>query len=508
MVRKLKVIAALAVMANVAGQAGAEMVVEWWGKSDACRHKGMTVERADPGRRLKFDLSPLKPGTKVYHASLRAHTRVIPPRKDKRAYMSIGRGVFYYDPLSLYAELRPRQPVVIRADGDDAPPLRLEGPQFKSFDATEAVRAWVGGKRPNRGFLVKRFDNWTPGNTVLEIRYKGKPTGGPKQVSGVKVVHRKGQTFITWAEPQKIITKEKVLWAEFEATFKKRSGPRQDVFYRIYRSDKPITAANLHQARRIDEIWPLSGYDVRLHQHVVRGENWMGLDPNVWVARHCIADPPAGELAPKGSFRGRKEWRGKQLPLHTGLYVHQPTKAGKAYYAVTVIAGGVENTRDVAAANSPAQPVVETVGAGEPILYRWLNQDTGPRRKRTPRETQFFVYWAAPPSANQPRRAIHIQVGLVGPQSAPKMRSRWSMRAMYGNEIIRGTHSREWRKDDRVLTVICDASFMTDGYWESWNTLRPRRDPSRRQPYSRRLIELLTPWAKTLARRAPLADRE
>ena len=79
---------------------------------------------------------------------------------------------------------------------------------------------------------------------------------------------------------------------------------------------------------------------------------------------------------------------------------------------------------------------------------------------------------------------------------------------MYGNEIIWGTHSREWRSDDRVLTVICDASFMSDGYRESWNTLRPKRDPSKRHPYSKRLIELLTPWAKTLARRAPLANRE
>jgi len=152
-----------------------------------------------------------------------------------------------------------------------------------------------------------------------------------------------------------------------------------------------------------------------------------------------------------------------------------PPQAGKAYYAVTVVAGGVENTRDLSAANCPSEPVVETVAAGEPILCRWLNQDTGPRRKRTPRETQFFVYWAAPPYANQPRRPIHVQVGLVGPKPGPKLRARFSMRAMYGNEIIRGTHAREWRKDDRVLTVICDASFMTDGYWDSWNTLRPAR---------------------------------
>jgi len=508
MEKRVMAIAGLGAILLLPAPGRGELVVEWWGKADACRHKSMTIEAGDAGDLLKFDLGPLAPGTKIYHASLRAHTRVIPPRTDKRAYMNIGRGVFYYDPLSLYAEKRPSRPVLIYADPDDKRPLRLEPPQFKSFDATEAVRAWVSGKRPNRGFLVKRFDNWTPGSTVLEVRYEGKVADPPRQASGLKAVHRKGQTFLTWIEIEKIITKEKVLWSEFEATFKEHSGPRQDTFYRIYRSDKPITAANLAQAERIDEIWPLSGYDARLHQHVVRGENWIGLDPDVWVARYCVTDPPAGTLPPTGEYRGRKEWRGKQLPLHTGLYVHQPGKAGKAYYAVTVIAGGVENTRDLTAANSLAEPVAETVAAGEPILYRWLNQDTGPRRKRIPRETQFFVYWAAPPYANQPRRPIHVQVGLVGPTPGPKLRARWSMRAMYGNEIIRGTHAREWRDHDRVLTVICDASFMTDGYWESWNTLRPMRDPSKRQPYSKRLVELLTGWAGKLRRRAPLEDRE
>ena len=44
MLRRLRVIAALAMMASVAAQGGAEMVVEWWGRADTCRHKGMTVE--------------------------------------------------------------------------------------------------------------------------------------------------------------------------------------------------------------------------------------------------------------------------------------------------------------------------------------------------------------------------------------------------------------------------------------------------------------------------------
>ena len=497
------------VAAGLAAPAYGGMVVEWWGKQAPCRHKGMKVAETDDGDRvLTFDLSALKPPTAIYHASLRPQTKVQPPRKDKRAYMSIGRGVFYYDPLSLYAMLRPSKPILIYAAGDEETPLKLEAPQFQSFDATEAVRAWVAGKRPNKGFLVKRLERWVPDRTVLEIRYEGAVTDPPKQAGGIKVVHRKGQTFITWTEAEKIITKEEILWPEFRATFKKH-GPRQGKFYRIYRHDKPITAGNLHQARRIDEIWPLSGYDVRMHQHKVRGENWIGLDPEVRVRRYVVEDPPAGVLKATGedklwARRPRAQWFGKQLPLHTGLYVHQVSTKGKAHYAVTAIVGGVENTRDVTAANSLAKGVEETVAAGEPIFYRWLDQSSRRGRVTTVREGQFFVYWAASPYANQPRRPIHIIVGLVGPKPGANMRVRYNMRNMYGNEIIRGVHSREWRDHDRLLTILCDGSYMTKGYYDSWNTLRPKRAPSRHVAYSPRLEKLLAPWALKLTKRAPL----
>ena len=164
---------------------------------------------------------------------------------------------------------------------------------------------------------------------------------------------------------------------------------------------------------------------------------------------------------------------------------------------------GVENTRDITAANSLAEPLEETVAPGEPILYRWLKQDTGPRRRRTLREAQFFVYWAAPPYANQPRRPIHVIVALTGAEPGAKMRTRYNMRNMYGNEIVRGVHAREWRSDDRLLTILCDASYMTKGYYDSWNTLKPKRAPSRRVAYSERMGKLLEPWALKLTRRAP-----
>ena len=88
-----------------------EMVVEWWGNSEYCRHKKMKIDLSDYGKEgvlnqkmkkqdivgihaLKFDLSDLKQGTKIYHASLRVFAPVEPARTDKRAYMNIGQGSF------------------------------------------------------------------------------------------------------------------------------------------------------------------------------------------------------------------------------------------------------------------------------------------------------------------------------------------------------------------------------------------------------------------------------
>ena len=514
---------------SVACQADGQMAVEWWGQADYCRHKKMTLQLSHYGKEgmtnpkmgrkpiegihaLTFDLSGIRKSAKIHHASLRIRAPQERIRTDKRAYMNIGSGHWYHDPLRLYAEIRPWKPIEIYAAApsstkavyDKTSRLKLEPPQFRSFDATAAVRAWVSGKAPNRGFVVRQLDlwDWAPSQTVLEVRYAGKPTQVPPQAKDICVIHRKGQTFITWTEIDKIITKDKILWKEFEDTFKKVA-PRQGRWYRVYRHDKPITAANLHRAERIDEIWPLSGYDFRLHEHLTRGEDWMGLNPASEVTRYVIDAPPAGVLKPNGTFGKQKfpQWQGKPLPLHTGLYVHRPAKAGKFYYAVTACKGGVENTRDIqAGVNALAQPVDETVGDGEPILYRVLQQ-WGWKATDKVRETQFFVYWAAPPYANQPRRPVHLMVGLHGPNPPGKLIVQYNIGDMYGSDLLRGTHANSWKSDTRIVAIADDAAFGSRQYWSSWNTLMSR-EQAKQFPYAGRIIEKFTPMFKTLTKRA------
>jgi len=539
-----KAVVAIGLLAVVWGSSDAargEMVVEWWGKGSRCRHTGMTIELSKYGKEglinpkagkkpvegihaLTFDLSPIPPKSKVYHASLRIQAPLERIRTDRRVYMDIGQGVWYYDPLRIYAEMSQWKPIEIyaaeegtepnKAVWDKTKPLALEGPNFRSLDATAAVQDWVNGTKPNLGFVVRQLDfwDWAPSATVLEVCYEGTVKDPPGQVRDLKVVHRKGQTYITWRELDKIIDKEIIEWKEFEPIFKKVS-PRGNTFYRIYRHTEPITAANIAQAERINEIWPLSGYDIRMHQHVTQGEEWVGLDPKCVVIRYSVDEPPPGPLkANKIGAKGRREWVNKQLPLHTGLYVHQVRspnheaprsgvplpKAGKFYYAVTAIVNGIENTRDLTAGvNSLAEPVDEFVGKGEPLLYRIMDQSKDYPTK-VPTETQFFLYWAAPPYANLPRHAVHILVTMKDGAPNKDINLIFEGDGMYGSYLQSGANMVHFNTTkDMQIIIVDDAAFASPSYKSNWNTAISS-ERAKTVPYAQRLVDAFMPWFKQL----------
>jgi len=496
-----------------------QMAVQWWGTQKKCRHRTLTITlNPDGTRTLHYDLSAIPKGTRVYHASLRMSTDKPKLPVHSRAYMEPG----YYDPLRIHGEFSVSKPILIYtlregADGKPTPDkteLKLEPPRYRSFDVTEVVQDWVSGTRPNLGLLVKQFDIWVHWQSTLEVRYEGKPAGKlPRQPTNIKAVHRGGQTFITWTEIDKLITKDPVTWKEFETTFidafpkmkhtwgKLPSIPRRAVWYRIYRHDKPITSANLAGAELVDEIYPLSGYDGRMHQHRCRGENWQGLDPDVIVPRYVITPPPEGKLKPGGKHgrHAMPEWTGEQLPLHTGLYVHHPRQPGKGYYAVTVLENGVENSVDFAAANSLAEPVDEKPGDGEPMLYRVLEQRVGHGRDAIPAETQYYVYWAGPAYHNVPRHAFHVIASFPRASAGPDVRLRSGVRDMYWSELIGGTHPYEWREAGagRILNIIRSLPRTECGVNANCYTLRPA-EPTKYEPYWDNIVKRLKPWASNL----------
>ena len=531
------ILAAAVALVTIAASTRAEMAVEWWGDGTDMPHGGMSIELSKYGREgvvatkgpprdidgihtLTFDLAAIRKGTRVHHASLRTQAPLTAIRTDNRVYMDIGRGVFYYDPLRIYAEMAQRKSIEIyvaregsaagKAVYDKDKPLLLEAPTFRSLDATAAVQDWVDGKAPNLGFVVRQLGNWdwNPAMTVLEVRYEGAVKNPPPQAKDVKVIHRKGQSFISWTEIEKIIDQEEIEWADFQRIFKKHS-PRRNTLYRIYRHTEPITAANLAQAQRINEIWPLSGYDIRMHQHVTQGENWVGLDPKVVVRRYSIAAPPDGPLTPTGTSRlacwlageghaRAPQWDNQQLPLYTGLYVHQPANGGKAYYAVTALVDGVENTRDiVAGANATDKPLEEEVGPGEPTLYSVLDQSGGSGKARQYADTQMFVYWAAPPMSNLPRHAVHMVVTLRNGAAGKDMSVIYEGDGMYGSYLQSGANMVHWRRGDIQLIIVDDAAFAGPSYKSNWNTAIGD-DKAKNEPYAQRIVEHFTPWVKSL----------
>jgi hypothetical protein len=117
------------------------------------------------------------------------------------------------------------------------------------------------------------------------------PADGPVEVTGVRAVHRHGQTFVTWTDV-----------AEGEAGAAYR--------YTVYRHTEPITASNLAQAE-------ICGRGI----------------PNNSAKLYGSAFNAKDRIDPAKPYAVIEEG-GKPLLAWSGLAVHTARKPGKAYYAV------------------------------------------------------------------------------------------------------------------------------------------------------------------------------
>ncbi|MFW6163407.1 MAG: hypothetical protein ACODAJ_11615, partial [Planctomycetota bacterium] len=161
------------------------------------------------------------------------------------------------------------------------------------------------------------------------------------------------------------------------------------VTYRVYRHTKPITADSIHEAERLAEVQPLSGYDQEVYKIHFKGEYLdQREEPDSVIPTDCVA-------------------RGKALAPGEGLYVHTPKAEGKAYYAVTTALGGTENLAEIGAANSLREPVAERPATPQPVL-QWMQED---RYKKKVTE-HWYRCWAAPPYCNLPGRSYRVAVAV------------------------------------------------------------------------------------------------
>jgi len=215
----------------------------------------------------------------------------------------------------------------------------------------------------------------------------------PPQTSGLRVLHRAGQTFITWKDAQDDFGDKRVTYGEIRDR-------KSSLRYRVYRHTRPIDAGNLKEARLLAEVEPLSGFNAA---------SW---SLERLVNQVLFAHEDQGELASYDPFAGweRNSPQGAKLitarlaiednqplPPGSGLYVHSASAEEDAYYAVTTVDNGRENEA-LSAGNSLARPVREKVAAWQPVEQsqpgKFAFDFRGTRH--------YYVAWVAPPLAPKP----------------------------------------------------------------------------------------------------------
>ena len=207
-----------------------------------------------------------------------------------------------------------------------------------------------------------------------------------KQVTGLKVRHHQGQTFITWREISPPEIKDDIS----DATIRKmvqQSNRNSNIRYRIYRSVKPITSIEI--MKPISEVWFLNCWNI---------DYYGSSQENKPAIRYVIKD---GE---------------KPLDHGTGLYVHNPQypsrtgkKPMKSYYAVTYSKNDREN-KSINRDNSTEQSVLEVQGQGVPVLQRVVKPKEFSYIQNP--ELHYYVRWEAQPNASIENKPFDYLVAI------------------------------------------------------------------------------------------------
>ncbi len=207
-----------------------------------------------------------------------------------------------------------------------------------------------------------------------------------QQPSQLRARHQAGQTLLTFAEVQPLVTTETI--AAVRLRDLRRDAERSGrAGYRVYRSRRPIeSVAGLTP---IAELPPLTGWNI---------DYYGDLRPEHVALRYVVqeGDPP---VSPE-----------------TGICAFNPAEAGEAYYAVTAVIDGQENVH-LGASNSLAEPVRETVGQGVPVLQR-TEQPKEFNYVRNP-TLHYFVRWESPPNCSPQGKPIDYLVAIPETPAQP-----------------------------------------------------------------------------------------
>jgi len=454
---KRRLVPLLVIAGCLAALADAAMVTERWGVSGHVQHPGtLTYERhGDAGTLMRFELSALPKDTKVYRARL--------------FFFRPGRYGSAFDLVAARREGKDKE-AKLKVVGR---PLRLMGPHYRCFKATEVVRNWLKAGAPAGLLLLRKAPKFDPKATYLEIAYEGQEKWArPPQVSGVKAFYRSGQVFLTFKEIENFAGgKEEITWGELAARFREINyeGPipkdgKKELRYRVYMHNKPITAANLGKAKLLGQCVPGSIYNTRL----VPGGDFIKRRPKAVVLRLAV-EP------------------GRILPPAYGLYVHTVAHHGKWHYAVVTCINGIENTLEFSQQNT-AGPIEQRPAAPEPVLQR--DEVTKFRDGRTYHE-HWYSYWAVPPQAPRPTR-YDLAVGFC-PDS------------MTHPAPLTFTRGHTWgpkpempRPQPRRGIVMSMSTDPVNGFWTGMNDARDTLkgiEEGAWKPFTHNRQEALIRWA-------------
>jgi len=489
-----RILLSLAVCVLPAATGWAGLVSESWGGKGRYSHPNALKVVSGKVPRLVFDLSALPKGAKVHHASL--FVSAPQPR----------------EPIRIFAVEK------LQADGTPAggEPLKLEGPRYRSFDATAAVQRWSARPADNLGLALAAFAG-AANKSHLEVCYEGKSGKVPPQVEGLEVLHRAGQTFLLWKElPVYRPPAKKTVWIERVAGYRSEvaNGPGKGVKgfarpasirlktlrdlqglalrdkpighwaramppfkrlrevptvrYRVYRHDRKITAGNLHQARRIGQVDALSAYQAGFIHIKSHGEYYGPHEDGESLL-------PTWSIGP-----------GKPVLPGQAYYVHTPKAAGKAYYAVTAVQDGTENAVAVSDANRSAA-VAETPAEAEPVLQFVTENRT--RYRQSNAVEYWYAYWLAPPCANvadnRPRRIVMAMAPEFKPPGPLNLGTRSGMGPGWKVDKI----------DTAYLRIEQDVAYGGDlCYHQGRGTLRSFRE-HKVEYFSDRYVTRIVRWA-------------
>ncbi len=85
--------------------------------------------------------------------------------------------------------------------------------------------------------------------------------GSVTQPTNLAVVHSGGDTRLTFAEVNSPITQDTITWSAFNTIYSAMDNTNQ-IRYRVYRSTSPFTATSVRTAELVNEIPPLTCWDV------------------------------------------------------------------------------------------------------------------------------------------------------------------------------------------------------------------------------------------------------